>query len=80
MADQNRNQPNQRNQQSQRSDIDESRGRSGREPASTADDRGIDDSRVRDDVDTELDDEMGVESDLDDMTNTDETDRRRSDR
>jgi hypothetical protein len=90
MADQNRNRSNQGNQHSQQggrrpdddqsSGMGQSRGRSNREPASSADDRGIGDARgnLPDDDRDEVDSDVGVESDLDhnvrDIDDTDEGD------
>ena len=86
MADQNRNQSNQnasrgrQGEPTDRSRDDEAidsvstRGRSNREPASMADDRGLGESRrnVRtDDVDA-LEDDTRIESDLDDTSDVDE--------
>jgi hypothetical protein len=79
MADQNRNQSNQntsRGQQGnpgQRPSRDDEpigtggspRGRSNREPTSTADDRGMGDSRRNVDNVDELESETGIESDVD---------------
>lgn len=47
-------------------DVDESRGRTSREPASTADDRGIGESRRNVDNIDELEDDAMIESDVDD--------------
>jgi hypothetical protein len=90
MADQNRNPPNQntsRGQQGQRgteqgqrpSRDDESigtGGRSDREPASTAEDRGMGESRRRnvDNID-ELEDDAGIQSDVDEVDEGDRSNR-----
>jgi hypothetical protein len=77
MADQNRNQPNQntsrgRQEQGQRPSRDDesidrggTRSRSDREPASTADDRGLS---------TDLDDEPRFESDVEEVDDLDDLD------
>jgi hypothetical protein len=82
MADQHRNNPNtpqgqpgierdrSRRDQDESIGQGESRGRSNREPAEIADDRGMGDSRRNveniDELDT-LDTEVGIESDVDDV-------------